>query len=356
MKRVFMAFILVFLGMAIAFSVCKEAPAQPPASVIKLTYTDHNPPSTWGTVNGTEPWLKEIEKASNGRVKIERYYSEALAKGTDAWMALKTGVADIAWCSQGYWPGLTPLSDVMALPFLPFKSGRQAGGILWKLREKYPELQKEYADVHVLLMHCTPPFSLITTKKQVKTMEDLKGLKLRMLAGPPTDAFKALGAIPLLIGMSEVYMAMQKGTIDGMGVPLGVLEIFNLYEVIKYWTHVPLTTAYITVSMNKAKWNSLPPDIQNAIMSISGYEGSRTYAHNYHDSYDLPVRKEMEEFVKKGGHKVEEYTLPKAELDRWIKTGGKPVWDSWVDTIEAKGLPAKNLLADVLKLIESEPE
>jgi TRAP-type C4-dicarboxylate transport system substrate-binding protein len=187
-------------------------------------------------------------------------------------------------------------------------------------------------------------------------MEDLKGLKLRMLGGPPTEAMKALGAVPLLLGMPDVYMAMQRGTIDGMGVPLGVLEIFNLYEVIKYWTHVPITTAYITVAMSKAKWNSLPPDIQKAIMSVSGYEGSRTYAHNYHDSYEQPVRKEMEEFVKKGGHKVEEYTLPKAELDRWIKTGGKPVWDSWANTMEAKGLPAQNLLADVLKLIESEPE
>ena len=356
MKRVFMAFTLVFLGMAIAFGVCKEAPAQSTAEVIKVRFSDHNPPNAWGTVNGTEPWLKEIEKATNGRVKIERYYAESLVKGTDVWMALRSGTLDMGWCSHGYWPGLTPLSDVMALPFLPFKSGRQGGGILWKLREKYPELQKEYADVQILLMHCTPPFSLITTKKQVKTMEDLKGLKLRMLGGPPTEAMKALGAVPLLLGMPDVYMAMQKGTIDGMGVPLGVLEIFNLYEVIKYWTHVPITTAYITVAMSKAKWNSLPPDIQKAIMSVSGYEGSRTYAHNYHDSYEQPVRKEMEEFVKKGGHKVEEYTLPKAELDRWIKTGGRPVWDSWVNTMEAKGLPAKNVLADVLKLIESEPE
>jgi TRAP-type C4-dicarboxylate transport system substrate-binding protein len=356
MKRVFMASVLVLLGIAIAFGVCKETPAQSPAEVIKLRFSDHNPPNAWGTVNGTEPWIKQLEKATNDRVKIERYYAETLVKGTDLWMALKTGVVDIGWCSHGYWPALTPLSDVMALPFLPFKSGRQAGGILWKLREKYPELQKEYADVQVLLMHCTPPFSLITTKKQVKTMEDLKGLKLRMLGGPPTEAMKALGAVPLLLGMPEVYMAMQKGTIDGMGVPLGVLEIFNLYEVIKYWTHVPITTAYITVSMNKEKWNSMPSDIQKAIMSVSGYEGSRTYAHNYHDSYEQPVRKEMEEFVKKGGHKVEEYVLPKAELDKWISTGGKPVWDRWVDTMEAKGLPAKNLLADVLKLIESEPE
>jgi TRAP-type C4-dicarboxylate transport system substrate-binding protein len=356
MKKIITVSIMVFLGIAIVLSVFGKAPAQSPATVIKLTYSDHNPPTAWGTVNGNEPWLKQIEKSTNGRIKIERYYSEALAKGIDAWISVKTGVADMAWCAHGYWAGMTPLSDVVTLPFLPFKSGAQASGILWKLREKFPGMQKEYADVQLLVFQCTPPYSLITTKKQVKTMEDLKGLKLRVLAGPPTDAFKTLGAVPVLLGMPDVYLALQKGTIDGVAVPLGVLEIFNLYEVVRYWTHVALSTAYNSVVMNKAKWNSLPPDIQKAIMSVSGYEGSRTYALNYHDSYDQPVRKEMEEWVKKGGHKVEEYTLPKAEMDRWIQFGGKPVWDRWVAAMEAKGLPGKVVLADVLKLIESEPE
>jgi TRAP-type transport system periplasmic protein len=323
--------------------------------VIKLTYSDHSPPNAFSTINATEAYLKEIEKASDGRIQIERYYGESLAKGTDAWMALKSGVADMAFCSQGYWPGLMPLSDVVTLPFLPFKSGRQASGILWKLREKYPQIQKEWSDVQLTVVHCTPPFTLLTTKKQVKTLEDLKGLKIRMLAGPPTDAIKALGAVPLLLGMPDCYMAMQKGTIDGLAIPLGTIEIFKFHEVAKYWTHVPITTAYLSICMNKAKWNGLPPDLQKAIMSVSGYEGSRTFAHKFHDSYEGPVRKVMDDWVKKGGHKLEEYTLPKAEVDRWQQAAGRPVWDRWTSGLEAKGLPAKAVVSDVLKLIESEP-
>jgi TRAP-type C4-dicarboxylate transport system substrate-binding protein len=349
MFSVFISFVGVFIlgagGTAFAAS-----------SEIKITYSDHNPPNAWCTVNGTEPWLKQIEKATDGKVKIERYYAETLGKGTEAWMSIKSGVVDMAWCSMGYWPGLTPLSDVVALPFLPFKSGRQAAGILWKLSEKYPKMAGEYADAHVLIFQSTPPQTLVTTKKQVKTMEDLKGLKIRILGGPPTDAMKTLGSVPLMLGMPDVYMSMQKGVIDGSAIPLGVLEIFNLYEVSKYWTHVPITVAYMSISMNKAKWNSLPPDIQKAIMSVSGYEGSRTYAHNFHDSYDEPVKKEIDDWVKKGGHRMEEYTVPKSELDRWIQTGGKPVWDRWAEGQEAKGLPAKAVLADVQKLIETEPE
>ena len=226
---------------------------------------------------------------------------------------------------------------------------------MWKLREKYPQIQKEYNDVQVLVFHATPPMSLITSKKQVKTMEDLKGLKLRALAGPPTEVFKAMGAVPVLLGMPDVYLAMQKGTIDGSGIPLGTLEIFNLYEVAKYWTHCPISTSFFSVTMNKGKWNALPPDVQKAVMSVCGYEGSRTYAYDFHDSYDQPVRKEIEDWVKKGGHRMEEYDLPKAELNRWIETAGRPVWNRWVEVMEKRGLPAKAVLADTLKLIETEP-
>jgi TRAP-type C4-dicarboxylate transport system substrate-binding protein len=352
MKRTgLMLFVLIGIVMA---GVTGDVLAQ--QKVIKLTYSDHSPPGAFSTLNATEPYLKDIERVSDGRIKIERYYVESLAKGTDAWMALKTGVADMAFCSQGYWPGMTPLSDVITLPFLPLKSGAQASGILWKLRDKYPQIQKEWSDVQLLVVHCTPPFTLLTTKKQVKTLEDLKGLKLRVLAGPPTDAFKALGAVPVLLGMPDCYLAMQKGTIDGLAIPLGIIEIFKFHEVTKYWTHVPITTAYLSIAMNKAKFNGLPPDLQKAVMSVSGYEGSRTFAHRYHDSYEAPVRKVLDDYAKKGGHRLEEYTMPKAELDRWVQVAGRPVWDRWISGLEAKGLPAKAVLADVLQLIETEPK
>jgi TRAP-type C4-dicarboxylate transport system substrate-binding protein len=133
MKRTgLMLFVLIGIVMA---GVTGDVLAQ--QKVIKLTYSDHSPPGAFSTLNATEPYLKDIERVSDGRIKIERYYVESLAKGTDAWMALKTGVADMAFCSQGYWPGMTPLSDVITLPFLPLKSGAQASGILWKLRDKY---------------------------------------------------------------------------------------------------------------------------------------------------------------------------------------------------------------------------
>lgn len=329
------------------------APAPAPVQVIKLLYTDHNPPNAWGSVHGTEPWFKQVEQATKGRVKVEPYYSETLAKGVDAWKAIKTGVADIAWAFHGYWPGMTPLADVVSLPGLPFKSARQCGGILWKLREKYPDVQKEFADVQVLMNYATSPYFLVTTKKQVKTVEDVQGMKIRVIGGPPVDQMKALGGAPVLMGMNDVYTSMQTGVLDGMAAPWGAIQPYKFYEVVKYYTFVPLFMGYFSFAMSKDKFNSMPPDIQNQIMSVSGYEGSRLYSYNWFDT----VRDQTYEDMKKGGYKVEEYTPPPQELQRFTDIGGKPIWEAWVKKNEAEGRPkAREILNATLELINTEKE
>ncbi|MFC1860769.1 TRAP transporter substrate-binding protein [Chloroflexota bacterium] len=326
------------------------APAPAPEKIYKLLYSAHNTANAYASVHGDLVYFDEIEKATKGRVKIETYYSQSLAKGTEVWTAVQTGVADIGWAFHGYWPGMTPVSDVIALPFMPFETGVQASGVLYKLIQKFPSLQKEYAGTHTLMHWTTAPYFITTTNKQVKTMEDLKGLKLRIPGGPPTDAFKALGATPTMVGMSDCYMAMQKGVIDGMGMPVGAINVFKLYEVIKYYTHVPLFVGYFSLPVNINKWNSLPPDIREAIDSISGYERSRWYSNIRNDVMWGPVRKDMAKFESEGGHVIEEYTIPAEELARWQEVAAKPVWDAWIAKMDAKGVPGKAILDEALRL------
>ena len=95
------------------------------AQEIKLTLADQNSPTAWGPSHALQPWVKQVEEATKGRVKIEVYPSQTLIKGVDMWKGIRSGIADIGWCVQGYWPEQTPLSDVMSLPFLPIKLGRE---------------------------------------------------------------------------------------------------------------------------------------------------------------------------------------------------------------------------------------
>src|SRR3972149_3979403 len=113
------------------------------AQVIKLTFADQNPLTGWGPRNALQPWVKKVEEATKNRVKIDIFPSQTLAKGADTFNAVKSGVADMGWCWHGYWPEMTPLSDVITLPALPSKSAEHASEVLWRVYEKFPGIQNE---------------------------------------------------------------------------------------------------------------------------------------------------------------------------------------------------------------------
>ena len=324
-KSKLLSFILftVVLGFA-AFAMAKP---------ITLTFANQNPDKSWSGMNAIAPWAKQVEKATGGKVKIQIFYSQTLTKGKDAWGATKSGIADISWCFHGYWPGMTPLADVVSLPALPFNSAEKGSEVLWKLYEKYPAIQKEFSANKVLLLFTSNPYILITTKKQVKTVEDIKGMKIRMSGGPPTEMMKALGGTPMMVPMPDNYMAMQKGVTDGMGAPWEAIHGFRLYEVANYYTETPFPAVYFSIAMNKRKWDSLDKDIQDAIMSVSGLEGSKFWGRNHFDT----AKEGVMEKVKSMGKSIDIYSLSDAERQRWLDKAGKPVWDQWVKRMEAKG-------------------
>ncbi len=318
--------------------------------VIKLSLTHQNAPSSWYITDGINPWIKKVEEATKGRVKIQLYPSQTLVKGADSWKGVKSGVTDIAWCFHGYWPDMTPNADVLTLPFLPYPSAEKGGAVAWKLFEKFPVIQKEFSDVKVLMMWVSSPYFLVTSKKQVKTLEDLKGMKLRVTGGPPTDQVKALGAVPMLIPMPDIYDAVDKGVIDGMATNWEAIHGFRFYEVAPNYSVMPLSAVYFTLSMNKAKWNSLPKDVQQQIMSVSGLTGSMAMGKGTYDSAEQGVM----DLIKAGRFAYNRYNLPAEELARWRKLGGEPIWEEWIKKMEAKGnKQARELLNTTLQLIDA---
>jgi len=333
-------------------AVSAAALCAPPASVaqvIKLTIADQNPPTSWGHQHALVPWVAKAEAATKGRVKIDIYPTQTLAKGPDMWNAVKSGVADFGWCFHGYWPEMTPLSDVITLPFLPYTTAEKGSEVLWKLYEKFPAMQREYRDAQILMLWTSNPYLMVTTKKQVKTIEDLKGMKIRVTGGPPTAQMRALGAVPTAIPMPDNYLALDKGTIDGMAAPWEAIHGFRLYEVLKYYTRVPLSAVYFSLCANKQKWDSLPKEVRDGIMSVSGLEGSKTFGKQWFDEAEGAVL----ELIKKGNHPMESYTVPPQELARWRKVAGDPLWSEWVNTQKGKGRPeAQQILDATLELLK----
>jgi TRAP-type C4-dicarboxylate transport system substrate-binding protein len=344
-KYALLLMLLVVIG-GLLLAACA---APTPKETIKITWTEQNTEVAWGPTNSEKPWLKKITDASGGRIKFEVYWGQTLSKGPDNWNAIKTGVADAGWCFHGYWANMTPLADVMTLPGLPFTSAKQAGGIFYQIYKEFPSIQKQFADVHVLTPWASSPYILITTKKQVKTLDDLKGLKIRTTAGGPTDLAKAVGATPQVMGMPDVYDGLQKGIIDGMAAPFEAIQGFRLYEVAKYYTYLPFPAVYFTYSMNNNFWNKLPADTQKVFNDNTTLKDAEFLSTNW---FDTP-KAEVQKLAKAGGHEMIEYTPPQSEIDKLISIS-KPIQDEWVKKMEGQGLTdAKKILERVNALIKS---
>lgn len=299
---------------------------------IKLTFADQNSPTGWGPSRALYPWVKQVEEATKGRIKIQVYPSQTLVKGIDMWKAAAAGTIDIGWCVQSYWPDLTPLSDVISLPALPFKSAEQSSEVLWKLYEKYPAMQKEYTQVQPLALYTATPFFILTSKKQVKTLEDLQGLKIRIVGPPATAHFKALGGVPTPMPMPDVYQSLDKGVIDGAGAPWEAVHAFRLYEVGKYVTIAPLSTVYFSICANRAKIQSLPAEVRAQLLSVSGLAASKFWGKNFFDTAEQGVEAALKEAKKE----LVRYDLPVAERERWTKVAA-PIHEDWVKRMEARG-------------------
>ena len=158
-----------------------------------------------------------------------------------------------------------------------------------------------------------------------------------------------------MVPFSDIYIALQKGVVDGVIAPLGVCEIFNIHEPTNYMTDIIIACAPLSIIMNKNRWNSLPPDVQKGMTEVSGYDTCRWLGKEYSDALDGAGRREMEEYAAKTGHRLIEYTPPPEEKARWQKIGGKPVWDEWVARVTKKGLPGQAVLDELLELVQTEP-
>jgi TRAP-type transport system periplasmic protein len=333
-------------------TACSFAAGPTAAQQIKLTFADQNSPTAWGPTRALYPWVKQLEEATKGRIKVEVYPSQTLVKGVDMWKAASAGTIDIGWCVQSYWSDLTPLSDVVSLPGLPAGvSAEKLSEVLWKLYEKYPAIQKEYdsANVQPLALYTTASYFIASARKQVKTLEDMQGLKIRTVGGPAVDFIKAAGGVPTPMPAPDIYQALDKGVVDAAAVPWEAIHGFRLYEVVNSVTLAPLSRAYFSICANKAKIQSLPAEVRSQIMSVGGIAGSKFWGKSFFDTAEAGVA----DALTATGKNLVRIELPPAELQRWTKLAA-PIHEDWVKRMEAKGhKEAREILDTMLAMLKS---
>ncbi len=325
MKRTaaFVSAVILILSTALTVTYAAEP--------IKLTYSQYFPVTHKNAVLSGQ-FCEEIKKRTNGRVEITHYPGGTLTTAPKMFDGVVTGISDLGWSAINYNQGRFPVTDTADLPL-----GRPNGWVSSQVADDFYRkfTPKEWDKVHVLFLTATGPNMIYTIHKPVRSLEDLKGLKLRGI-GKMAETLGALGASPVPLEMVDLYEAMRRGVIEGTMMPLEILKGWKIGELAKYVTTswmVGNTNTFYAV-MNKEKWDNLPADIKKIFDEVSmEFKGTHAIAWNEIDAEGL-------EFLKQQGGQV--IQLSDAEAKRW-QNAVEPVIANYKKDMISKGYKSEDI-------------
>jgi TRAP-type C4-dicarboxylate transport system substrate-binding protein len=293
------------------------------------------------------PWCDKIGKESGGRLKCQIYPAMQLG-GTPPQLfdQARDGVADIVWTVPTYQAGRFIKSEVFELPFMA-RSAEVGSPAFWEYVQK--NSLDEFKGTKLLAAHLHDGSLLHFAGKDVKTMDDLKGLKVRGPTRIGSKFLAALGAAPVQMPLPQVPESISKSVIDGAMVPWEGVPPIKLQEIAKFHLdNAPgaprMSNTIFVVAMNQAKYDGLPPDLKRVIDANSGLETSKMIGKAF-DGTTEPARK----LAAAAGGTFN--TLTPAEYDRWFKAT-EGVTKEWIGEANAKGANGAALLDDAKALIK----
>jgi|TARA_R110000850_G_scaffold277144_3_gene424055 TRAP-type C4-dicarboxylate transport system substrate-binding protein len=304
---------------------------------ITLKYAFFAPAGTFPGKQMTH-WAEEVNKRTNGKVKVETFPGGSLLGAREMWDGVTMGVTDIGLSAPSYDPGRFPLTSGMALP-LGFENATEASRVLWEVTNEFQP--KEFENFKVLAMFTSEP-GHIQSKEPVRNLEDLANMRLRA-TGSGVPVIEALGGSAVGMSMPDVPQAVQTGVIDGTMTSREVLRDFRLAENLKYVTEYPMVVSTFAAVMDKKKWDALPDDVKKVFNELG--DEMHAWTGRYHDEEN--VNGALEWAQKEQGLTI--LTLSDEETARWDAKMA-PIVDEWVVATEAKGLPGKKYIERIKEL------
>ncbi|MEW6376947.1 MAG: TRAP transporter substrate-binding protein [Thermodesulfobacteriota bacterium] len=338
-KRMLKGMGVMSIGLMVGLLLGSSLFPLPAQAQIKLSYANFPPAPTFPCVQ-MERWKKEVEKRTNGKVKVDTYPGSTLLHAKNMFDGVIAGTADIGSTCTSYFPGMFPIVEFVDLP-LGWPSSTVASAALWEIVEKYKP--KELEKFKVLTMYTCPPANIMSMKP-ILSLEDLKGYELRA-SGTGAKILGILGAAAVGMPQTDAPEALQKGVIKGNVSSLEVMKDFKYAEYCRHVTgNVNLFVVSFAVVMNQKKWDSLPADVKKVMDDLR--KDQAIWTGQYVDNHVKEAMKWSEKT-----YNVQVYKLSPKEISRWYALL-KPMTDKHLKDVEAKGLPAKAILDDVMKLKE----
>ena len=296
-------------------------------------------------VNGFKPWMKEVQKKTDGKVKIDYFDPNTLCPHMETWASVVSGGVDIGTNYCPFNPGKFPLTEVMELPLI-VPSAEAGSLVTWELYNKYPEWQESFKDATLLWQWTSATYQLHTKDKMVRTLEDLKGLRIIGWSPGIIKAIKLLGASAIEMTGMDTYLALERGMADGVFCPLAPIKSYKISDSVKYTTVIDMMVGPFWGAINTPLWNSIPEDIQKVFRETSGENMARICG----KTLDEGAAGDAQWLKKNKGHKF--YVVPDEEKKRWFKAVS-PMHQEWLDKMEKRGYKnAQAILDDAIRLGE----
>jgi TRAP-type C4-dicarboxylate transport system substrate-binding protein len=324
---------LLLLSLMTSVGIAAEKPIELRFTTV-VTSTHHN-------FKTAQEFASKVSTRTDGKVKIRVYPSGTLNPPLQTYNAILTGIADIGGAPVGYSGQIMPLNKLFgdALRMMPNSS---AATKAWEnALNRVPEMKKELDGIHLLWAYSTLPFALSTKDREIKSVEDAKGLVMRVPPGLEPVA-KTWGVSPASMPIGDLYVALQKGVIHGLIASPELLKSHKLIEQTKYVTPLFLTHGLSYIGINKKTWDAFSPDIKKVFEELSVQTGI-----SHRKAFDAS-EKELLDFIVSQGNKI--VNLDKANLERFHSLA-KPAFEKIAEDLEAKGKPGKKVLAEVERAV-----
>lgn len=339
-----------FLNLAGAVALALGAGTAPAlAQDVTLTMHQFLPPQANVPKRILDVWADNVEEASDGRIKIDRFPSMQLGgRPPELIDQAIEGVADIVWTVVGYTPGRFPRTEVFELPFM-VTNAPAASRAFWEMFETHMR-DTDFADVEMLGTWVHGP-GVIHANKEVRTPADMEGMNVRGGSRLVNSLLEKVGAEPVGMPVPAVPEALSKGVIDGTTVPWEVTTALQIPELVEHHTEFTGNSLYVltfVLAMNKDRYDSLPDDLRQVIDDNSGLEFS-VFAGGVMEETDAPARAVA---ADRGNSIV---TLNAAESQVWQDVAA-PIYAEWAAEMAEKGIDGQALIDEARMLIDSYTE
>ena len=311
------------LGAALAFLACAPAFAQ-----VVLNASSSAPPAHPLTAGMLVPFCADIEKVTRARVRCN-ILPKAPVGAVQTLDGIKDGLMDLSFITHGYTPGRFALTDAAEFPFMG-DTAEITSVAFQRIHERVLARTNEHGNLVLLSVFTHGPGQIYNTRRAVRTIADLEGLKIRVGGGVGNDLARNLGAVPMLKSATESYELLSSGIADGVFFPKDSPMSFKLVPLIRHVTYVPgglynVTFAWVA---NPTKWNRISAADRKLIEPLLGEALARRSGLAW-DAADArgeaAVREAKIPIVIAGPQLIAEIRARAEPLEReWIEKKAKP--------------------------------